>query len=479
MGGSLKESLRSFGLPKILVDDLESPWHLPKAWEEIRKDFESKSIPPAPSGNDLNLTYSYLKSALEAGTPVSSMDKKHLKRAPWVIFDPHRSKVLAADLSFSEGYLRWLRTWKRTSTICCLIFSFLKEYPREIPYVNVWRQAIYPLLESSESLRLRRWLNAASRFYLLEEDGPQKFAELLLNGNQAPDEILEAANLKYELANQGFSKWAFKAALVMVETRLSNDSLTMNQLDRLMLWSRNNATSSELRYPNEKALLAESLLRPFARRKAPEEMKKKIKSFLLSQLGDPHLQRTGWFGVSEQCIRVMSSWLIEASLEHFFRVLDHTADPIWRYRKAFWGAFFDRGHIREAWPVLGRNARDALYRASRDTEDQIFYGTLKGVEPRQSVLLLVIGDLLIAEWSHNGKCRIWRLEDEARQSLKDRWFYNTEKPVRAEELRRLADIEVVHNGSEYGRWQERLYGEIHQYTGITIPKSHLMPRGMP
>lgn len=479
MAGSLKESLKDFVLPRRLADGVGLPHHLPKAAAYIEELLSPSELKP-PARIDLDHTYRYLRSQWKRGTPVASMDKKQLKMAPWVIFDVHRPEVLAGDGSFSEDYLGWLRTRKTTSLVSCLLFSFLKEYPRKLPTFNLWRQAMSNLLKSSNTLRLRKWLNAASQYHLLEDDGPERFGEALLDGDQAPEEILRSAKLEGELENQGFSRWAYVAGLTMVVSRLSKDALTVKQLDRLMQWSQRDDTSNCLRYPTERRFLAESLLRPFERRAAPEEMKKKIKSFLVYHLGDPRFQGEQWFGVSEQSMQVIRSWMIEASLEYFFRVLDHTADPIWMYRKAFWRAFLDRGYIREAWPILGKSARHAVKRARKETEEEVLCGTLSGgIMANQSVLVLVIGDLLITEWSHNGKCRIWHLQEDGAQALKKRWFYNTDVPVTGDELRRGAHHEVIHSGSEYGRWQQRIYAYINEHTGINIPYKDLMPGVVP
>lgn len=474
MPKSLKETLKTFSLPRILLDVPGSPTHLPKAAAALEELF-AHIQPTPPRLVDLNETYTYLKKQWERGTPLLSMDKRHLRAAPWVIFDTHRPKVLAADVLFSEEYLRWLRARPRTSILFCLLFSFLKEYPTQVPSFSRWRENLKSLLSSLETLRMRRWLNVVSRCHLLEEQGPKRFAELILDDPAPVNEVLRSANLEGELENQGFSKHAYMEGLNMVECELSDGSLTMQRLERLMEWSEQPAG---LRYPNEKALLAETLLRPFVRRPpVREEIKEKIKSFLLGHLGDPRIQMHRWFGVSEQSLQVMRSWMVEASLEYFFQVLDHTADPIWRYRKAFWGAFLDRGYISEAWPILGRRARDAINRAMRETAEKTPYGTLQGVEASQSVLVMTIGTLLIAEWSHNGRCRVWHLENGTSQSLRSRWLYNIQAPVSAEELRRSADFELVHRGSEQGGWQRKLYDHIHRYTGVQIPFSHMMPRG--
>ncbi|MGQ9484656.1 MAG: EH signature domain-containing protein [Desulfosoma sp.] len=479
MAGSFKKSLDNFVLPRKLTDGVGLPHHLPRAAAYIEELLSPSELKP-PAKIDLDRTYSYLRIQWKRGTPLASMDKKQLKMAPWVIFDMHRPQVLAGDGSFSEDYLDWLRKRKTTSLVSSLLFSFLKEYPKKLSTFNLWRQAMHNLLESSNTLRLRKWLNAASQYHLLEENGPEKFAEAVLDGDQAPEEILRSAKLEGELENQGFSRWAYVAGLRTVESRLSSDALTMKQLDRLMQWSQRDNTTKGLRYSTEKRFLAESLLRPFMRRAAPEEMKKKIKSFLVYHLGDPRFQGEQWFGVSEQSMQVIRSWMIEASLEYFFRVLDHTADPTWMYRKAFWGAFLDRGYIREAWPILGKMALRAVKRAKNAIEEEVLCGTLSGaIMANQSVLVLVIGDLLITEWSHHGKCRIWHLEEDGAQALKKRWFYNTDVPVTGDELRSGAHYEVIHSGSEYGRWQQRIYAYINKHTGINIPYKDLMPGDVP
>ena len=87
-------------------------------------------------------------------------------------------------------------------------------------------------------------------------------------------------------------------------------------------------------------------------------------------------------------------------------VLGHVARPEhWNYRHAFWKYFaVQKNYIYDAWVVFDRyGAAEA-----RDVQGKISFATFnETVQQGHAVLLLRIGSLIIAEWSHTGSCRIW------------------------------------------------------------------------
>jgi len=94
-------------------------------------------------------------------------------------------------------------------------------------------------------------------------------------------------------------------------------------------------------------------------------------------------------------------------LQQFFDVVDKVAQPDqWKFRRAFWNALYERGYISDAWVVFESNGAGV---ARRMFGKEISFGVFEsgGVQPGHSALLLRIGSLVVAEWSHNGKCRIW------------------------------------------------------------------------
>jgi hypothetical protein len=68
-----------------------------------------------------------------------------------------------------------------------------------------------------------------------------------------------------------------------------------------------------------------------------------------------------------------------------------------------------------------------------------------------------IGDIVIAEWSHNGKFRLWRNSNKDKPD-----FY--EPSYTGIALRDKSDDEVIH----LGNWVPRVEGKIKNETGISI-----------
>jgi hypothetical protein len=164
-------------------------------------------------------------------------------------------------------------------------------------------------------------------------------------------------------------------------------------------------------------------------------------------------------------------WLVKASLDDFFTVLDETADDAhWKFRKAFWSAYLRRNAISDAWIVLG----PAAARIVRKEFDSLA-GAAKlrmgdGTQSSHSVLLMQIGALTIAEWSHNGKCWIWsdgepRVPKLYEAEYKRSQLRDSSKPKRG----------IVHMGSEDGRWQDTIAHIIADETGIRVTRGEYMP----
>ena len=79
-----------------------------------------------------------------------------------------------------------------------------------------------------------------------------------------------------------------------------------------------------------------------------------------------------------------------------------------------------------------------------------------------------IGPLTIAEWSHNGSCRIWLSGNESAPKLY--------KPTYSRhELMTGDDFSKPHMGSERGSWQGAIARWIEDQTGISVPRRAYMP----
>jgi len=129
----------------------------------------------------------------------------------------------------------------------------------------------------------------------------------------------------------------------------------------------------------------------------------------------------------------------------------------WEDRREFWGWYLDESHVTEIWPVVGSKAAVELERMNREATDgrKLKFGRLSGASSDQCVLLIKIGQLTIAEWSHNGSVRFWLAGNPSTPELY-RGNYQGHK------LRADSDWERRHTPS----WQGDVDRQVAQHTGI-------------
>ena len=161
-----------------------------------------------------------------------------------------------------------------------------------------------------------------------------------------------------------------------------------------------------LRFDDNRAAVAIALCDPWFKPAQPPnaELQQVVKDFLVARIGNPQLRAGRWAGAEREAA-LIKRWLARASLRVFFELIaDHAMDQQWKYREAFWSACLRRGAIDDAWLALGSTVH-ASARAHSDLGDA--FGRMAGSGGSQSVLLLRIGPLVFAEWSHNGSLRAW------------------------------------------------------------------------
>jgi len=187
-------------------------------------------------------------------------------------------------------------------------------------------------------------------------------------------------------------------------------------------------------------------------------MKELISTFLINIFGHPHLRTDVWNRVWPQAHSIIMSWLTEETLEDFFNVLDITAGDQWQYRKDFWQAVLNRKVIKRAWVILGTKARNM---ASNLPSRARSYGSLNGASSDQSALLMEIGGFVVAEWSHQGKCRFWQSNSNHAPKFFQLDYLSTS-------LRAESYADFIHSGSEKFAWQGSIADFLKREMGITI-----------
>lgn len=399
---------------------------------------------------------------------LKDLPPRHLRRVPFILFLREDSPPLGVDRNFIQVYFEVIQAHSRPSkSVRSLLHVFLREYPFDASSFEAWRHGLKYLLEKTKSAFLNIWKERFEHYAFLEADAPTRFSILWFNSTASPEDFLTAAGLSGELSVGNFLRTAYRELLGRTRKHLEKRTLSLEQLESVLIHSTRD-DSTQLRFGDLKGTLAETLLLPYeGYRFQPEDARQqRILQFLLHHLGDPRLRP--WVGVDPRAQQVIRRWLVGRTLEDFFNLLDNTAlDHQWRYRRAFWTTGLNRDLIKEAYVVLGR---DAEFLTSKYLEvDVRTYGQLQGGQASQSVLLMEIGGLIIAEWSHNGSCRIWTNNSPRAPKLYKRLYH-------ADELKTGPKHTVGHHGSAHGTWQQRIADVIYQHTRVRIDSSEYMSR---
>ena len=481
-----------------------------KAAKQVEKQV-GDACPRKPAPYDLHLVYQRLSRAWGRDRSIRRIAARDLRRLPWVLFYPpgnvhryrDRADWLGNDSQLVKQFGRWLCGGYRPRSILSLLHEFLRVYPVQLETFDDIRRLLNKTIgaNSSDRVSLRRWKLRCRAFPLLRVDGCLLFVDNLLSAPDEPDDILNQAGLDSGLERCGFLKSGVRSYLQKARTLLDVNRLKPERLTRLLALLESNG---ELRFDERvmRGAIAEALLGPFADRhnqsgtetnlqalpvlpsrsgrKGTAEIgtKKLLQPFFLRHYGDPRLQsgKQKWAGVPDNIRRVLIRWLVKSTLEQFFALVKETAlDRHWRYREAFWRGFLNRDLIDEIWFVLGPRAklylRSHLRRRNRDGGEADTAADLRNAQRDQSVLLLRMPGLTIAEWSHNGSCRFW-LDRTAGAPELYRHSYSRS------DLTRWADYAQPHLGSPTGIWQDKIAEWLRRNTGIKIDREEYFPVGL-
>ena len=200
-----------------------------------------------------------------------------------------------------------------------------------------------------------------------------------------------------------------------------------------------------------------------------EHYKEIIRPKALAFMGDPRLG-IGYFGrwsiAGEKATDIFITWLSQYDLDAFFKVIgdsltDYTARNMWMYRERFWKSY--KKQIQMVWVCFGSNA---IFTAKRS---KMSCGKYSGFgDDTKSCILIVIGDYMFVERSHNGTLKVWKKKLSP--------FKIGESSISESKLNKTQGIYHLedgnpkdgwrHDGSEKYRWQTKVGSFIHQYMHI-------------
>ena len=480
---SLKDSLaRWTGFPKL--ERRFEPRRTRAAAAQVTRwlgDIE----PKVPEPYDLKALYRRVMESWRRHHSLERLTSRDLQRLPWVLFYPPRDTKrtrqqgaigwLGGKPRVVQDYRRWLSRARRTRSVQALLREFLRVYPTDLRTFGDLRELLQAEVVNGPSPppSLRKWRQRCLDFQLLGADGAMAFVRRLVTAAEAPDDVLTQAGLDAGLARCGFLKSGIRKYLRSISTQLVRNRIGIPDLDRMLALLE---CDGKLRFDERlvRVEVASALLHPFVDRPPNSASRKRLQSFFVRHFGHPNLRsrKHKWAGVPDDDRQVVIRWLVERVLDQFFLLIKETAlDRHWRYREAFWRTYLRKDLIDDIWFLLGTRAEDHLRNINRKDALTETTGRLHHAGGDQSVLLLRMPGVTIAEWSHNGSCRCWL--DGNRNAPK---LYQKEYSRHA--LMQGSDFAQPHYGSERGYWQDRVAEWLRDNTGATVSRRRrsLRPR---
>ena len=174
-------------------------------------------------------------------------------------------------------------------------------------------------------------------------------------------------------------------------------------------------------------------LKPFMDNAPSAHLKGLLQNIFINSFSDPRISTSQWPELLErdgggqlraECMGLIKRWLNFEAIELFFKVIaTHAPDEQFEPRRTLWQSYFDQEFVGDAHIILGPSATVTARRLKKKMRQRgLLWGELTGANPDQSVLLMQIGELTVAEWSHNGKFRAWSSDSPRRPKFYKRSY---------------------------------------------------------
>lgn len=439
-----------------------------KTVENVSDLFSTTPKPPAQF--QLYFTYKKFIAAMRYNQ-WDALNDRDWKYAPY-IFWAGTEKLAGID-QFITKYFNWLKkqtirsNWRRLIFIYLRDFNYRKEYPS---LLKTMANAIQDAFKQPHlKFGLRLWENRHSNIGLFADsfDLSNSVNAFIVGANNDWGEFSELTGLTGEL---GLSGYADSVGLEILNRY--EHSPTMALFKTIVSF---HFSGQPLRFQNRRVSIIHALISPWNNTGYRDDaLHKNVMELLLKHFKDPRFpnhRAQGWRYVDEYDIKIMCKWLFSENLNQFFAIIDEVAnDHHWKYRKAFWKAYFDKDYFDEAWVAFGP---DAMIHAQRLFGANFSAGKLENAgQSNQSVLLVKIKDLVLAEWSHNGKCHAWKSNDQYCPTVYQPIHFASHLKQHSMQIKdeyRYAGIS--HQRSENYHWQKLLAYFIYDETGIRIQES--------
>lgn len=415
--------------------------------------FKKYSPKVAPEPGDIDEILLRVAESAVSGT-LATLDTADLKAAAAPLISGRRGLGGGLFLDYLTEIER--RADKR------LVRALLAPYLMEFDPNSIRTKAVAVFLRGRQSNLFKSWRRRIDTGHLLDvENGPSKAVRELMEADDLP-----AAKRKIGLWGAYEASGFMGQVLAEAGSTVSDQLVLGNKHESFERFLELLVPDDIIRPGNASDIALEHLILPFEMKPTGPEIdsvRATIQKLVVDSFGDPRINPGAWPGeadVRHRCVRIVSNWLVFDSIELFLQVIDQTAPASqWDRRRRLWQRFFEAELVTEAWVILAATPHRKALKIKRDKEkgESLAWGQLRGALHDQSVLLMRIGDIVVAEWSHSGKFRLWRKVNQSAPI-----FY--QQQYTCPELRNGSNDEVVHLGD----WVPRAELKIRNETGISV-----------
>lgn len=323
-------------------------------------------------------------------------------------------------------------TLQRRAAYLALIDAYLDCFAYDDPDIVRLAQALAKSAKTWPWRPTDPWPHRLKAFNLFDPvEAPSRIAAAILKSEDPVRGILIGAGLDSDGRRLGgLVETAFKAACQIVSEMSSG--VAPSPQDRLISWATD--SGKPLDFPKAWPAYAGALFKPWVGKEPADDHRAKLIESALGYAGDPRVNEARWRPVRDEygdAYDVIVRWLTKASVEQFFDIVSETMTDrpdMWEQRRRFWTRYLKADKISAAWVAFGSDGASRATRIARSSGDRglTMFGRLSsggGRTAQHASLIMRIGDLVVAEWSHNGRCYFWHYSDKRAPKL----FRNNEQ----------------------------------------------------
>lgn len=462
MSNSLRDACNNL-VQRLSVLDRPIPEITPLSKVASRLEQMGGSTERRPA-KDFDAIARQFQDELAAGAILAN---RQLKDAAWCLWTT--TPALAATPHVFENIIQQISNAENARPFRTLASSFMASFTEDMLGRSETAAALSRLSQTWGG----PWGGLHKKFQLFDlEVGPKRLAEAVITQDKSAPDILKDAGLGAMNAQSGYAKAVTRALLDRLAEGQDLDHLT--RLARIQRYAM--TSDGKLIYDDLRPNLIEALLRPFKQLKIDKAIRDAFLKVVLGLLGDPRLKPGNWAFVPNPLREIVQRWLTEQSLRQFLDIVDRTADDsMWPYRRAFWEGVYNKGLIDDAWVAFGPDGKRlarAVYGPSAECATLQAEG--RQIESGHAVLLLRIGNGVVADWSHNGKCNIWSDSSHPTAPELFRRTYGSDE-IRIHKgtgnYETEALLSLMHMSSQTYSWQNKVSERLYRMTGIRVSQS--------